>query len=64
MTPHTHTKTIAAVDIFIDEEFSQYQCRAFDQHGRRYAEADYFTRDADDAADAAAYMLDKCHLCA
>jgi hypothetical protein len=63
-TPHTHTKTIAAVHIYVDEEFNQYQCKAYDQDGRRYAEADYFTRDREDAEDACEYMLGTCHLCA
>jgi hypothetical protein len=63
-TPHTHVRQIASVHIFTDEEFNQYQCKAYDTHGTRYPEADYFTRNREDAEDAAAYMLDKCHLCA
>lgn len=35
----------------------EYQVKAFDQYGRRYLEADYFTDDLEDAKNTAKAMV-------
>jgi hypothetical protein len=51
-------RIIVRVVISKKDAYGEYCCKAYDQHGKRYQEADYFTDDKQDAENTMAAMLE------
>ncbi len=45
------------VTVKIVKRDGEYVCKAYDQHGKRWAECDYFTSDREDAIGTAKLMV-------
>lgn len=51
-------RKVKTTRIRYDQALEEYQVLAYDQDGRRFAAADYFTDDRDDAKATAAAMVE------